>query len=104
MQKTVTKTQQLEKHRQAMRKYYYDHPERYYQYAKDNPEKVKLWVERYRKSEKGKIAIKKYESKPHRLDARAFWAFKKRLKQKVKDGKITEYEMRKRIKVRLEKE
>lgn len=103
MQKLMTKKEQLEKQRRAMRKYYNDHPERYYQYAKNNPEKVRLWNERYRKSSKGKLAIKRYESSPERLASRALWEFKKRLKLKVESGKITEYEMRKRINERLEK-
>ena|SRR3972149_5704484 len=93
-----------EKQRREMRKYYQENKAQYYEYVKKNPEKVKIWHDRYRKSAKGKRAIKRYESKPHRKAAKALWNFKRYLQEKVDAGEISEYEMRKRIKERLENE
>jgi len=90
-----------EKQRLNMSKWYQNNKNWYKKYRKNNPEQIKETFDTYRKTKKGKEAIKRYEQSPKRLAKRAFWEFKKRLQQKVDRGEISKSTMYKKIKERL---
>lgn len=107
---TLTKKEareHIERQRQRQRivihKWYLKNKNWYSKYREKNPEKIREWRERYRKSAKGKEAIRRYEQKPHRKEAKNLWSAKHRLELKVLAGEITEYEMQKRLKTYKQK-
>lgn len=89
------------KQRENMAKWYQNNKDWYKKYRIANPDKIKETFDRYRKSEKGIKAIKRYEQSRKRKDAKAFWNFKKRLQDKVDRGEISKSTMYKKIKERL---
>jgi len=101
--KKLSKKELQKRNREAVAKWYSKHGTSYNaMYRRRNPEKIREIFQRYRNSSKGKRAVKRYEQKPHRKAAKAFWNFKKNLERKVEEGLISEYEMKKLIKHRLE--
>jgi len=92
--------EQRQRQRRSMTKWYQGNKDWYVQYRQDNPEKIREAFERYRDSPKGQIAVKRYEQKPHRKAAKAFWNFKKNLEDQVEAGTMKRKEMEIRIRHR----
>ncbi len=97
----MKKKQAQEEYRRKMRTWYQNNKDWYSKYRKNNLEKVREIFERYRKSKKGQIAIKRYEQSPQRRARKAFWNFKKNLELRVQRGEISKSTMYRLIKIRL---
>ena len=97
----MKKKQAQEEYRRKMRSWYQKNKDWYSKYRKNNLERVREIYERYRKSEKGQVAVKRYEQSDHRKACKAFWNFRKNLELKVESGIISKSTMYKKIKIRL---
>jgi len=97
----MKKKQAQEEYRRKMRIWYQKNKDWYSKYRKNNLEKVREIFERYRKSPKGQIAIKRYEQSPQRRASKAFWNFRKNLELRVERGEISKSTMYRLIKIRL---
>ncbi len=73
--------QTIAKDKEYYRKWRKEHPNYFKKYYKNNKEQVKESNERYRKSTKGKIAIKKYEQSDKRK------AYKRAYQKMLRDAK-----------------
>jgi len=93
--------QAQEEYRRKMRSWYQNNKDWYSKYRKNNIERVREIYERYRKSDKGQVAIKRYEQSPNRKARKAFWNFRQNLELKVKRGEISKSTMYRLIKIRL---
>lgn len=79
----------VERHKQAVRKWYKKNKNYFREYYSLHREQIKANYDRYRKSDKGKEAINRYESKPTRRKAKTQWMRDYRAQQKKerKNGK-----------------